>query len=92
MNPAGASTDRIAPLALNGRGGAQNGGGGALTRDLAGTMFADEATQEIDEVELLEFLAADHDPVPVDPAFREQLRDRLWALIQEGAITRPKDH
>jgi len=85
MNPAGASTDRIAPLALN-------GDGGALTRDLAGTIFADEATQEIDEVELLEFLAADHDPVPVDPAFREQLRDRLWALIQEGAITRPKDH
>ena len=79
MSSAGASTDLVAPMALT---------GGAL----AGKMSGDEALDEIDEDELLEFLEADHDPVPADPVFREQLRDQLWALVHEGVITRPKDH
>ena len=33
------------------------------------------------DVELLEFLAADVDPVPADPAFRERLRAELWGMI-----------
>lgn len=78
MSAAAASTDLVAPMALI---------GGAL----AGKMSADEAMDEIDEDELLEFLEADHDPVPADPVFREQLRDQLWALVHEGATTRPKD-
>ena len=33
------------------------------------------------DAELLEFLAADVDPVPADPAFRERLRVELWDMI-----------
>lgn len=33
------------------------------------------------DVELLEFLAADVDPVAADPAFRERLRVELWDMI-----------
>lgn len=41
---------------------------------------------ECEELELLEFLAADLDPVPVDPAFRERLREELWSMVlREGA-------
>jgi len=43
------------------------------------------------ESDLLDFLAGDLDPVPADPAFREELREQCWSLVQEGA-TRPKDH
>ena len=82
MNPARASSDLVAPLALI---------HGTSTSELAGEMSADQATGEIDEGELLEFLAADHDPVPADAAFREQLRDQLWAFVQGGALTRSKD-
>ena len=35
--------------------------------------------------ELLEFLASDLDPVPVNPEFRERLREELWeVVIDEG--------
>jgi hypothetical protein len=47
---------------------------------------------EMDEGDLLEFLAADLDPVPADPMFREDLRERLWSLVQDGVTARPKDH
>ena len=52
----------------------------------------DEAMDEADEGELLDFLAADLDPVPADPEFRERLREGLWALVQDGATSLPKDH
>jgi len=84
MEPAAASTNLTAPLTLTSR--------EALTRELAEKMIADETMQEIDEDELAEFLAADHDPVAADPAFREQLREQLWALVQAGVTTRPKNH
>jgi len=63
-----------------------------LTGEMSGGSFAGEVTSEVDEAELLEFLAADHEPVSADPVFREELRDQLWALVQEGVGMRPKDH
>lgn len=51
-----------------------------------------EAAAEFDEDELLEFLAADYDPAFADPAFKEELRDELWALVRERAGMRPKNH
>jgi hypothetical protein len=63
-----------------------------FTADPAGHNSSDDAVCEIDEGELLEFLAADYDPASADPVFRERLRDELWALVQEGASMRPKDH
>lgn len=38
--------------------------------------------------ELREFLAADLLDVPVDPAFKERLKRRLWRLLQEQASQR----
>ena len=54
----------------------------------AATMLAEEAGHG----DLLEFLAADLDPVPADPVFREELREQLWALVQDGTTARPRDH
>ena len=54
----------------------------------AATMLAEEARHG----DLLEFLAADLDPVPADPVFREELREQLWALVQDGTTARPRDH
>lgn len=42
--------------------------------------------------EMLEFLAADLDPIPADPVFRDTLREQLWRLVQQGIATRSKDH
>ena len=42
------------------------------------------------EHELLEFLAADLDPVPADPAFRERLRDELWEVVSGDLARRGK--
>jgi len=37
------------------------------------------------DTELLEFLASDLNPVPVNPEFRERLREELWqVLLDEG--------
>jgi len=62
------------------------------TAERAIEMFADEEIKEIDPDELLDFLAADHDPIAADPAFREKLREELWALVEMGAFKRPPDH
>jgi len=89
----GVSVDLAAPFVLNRALAADAlGEGGAAAVEAAEPMFSDEATPEIDEYELHEFLAADHDPAPADPAFREALRDQLWALVQDGVITGPKIH
>lgn len=42
----------------------------------------DEALGEVTIEELREFLEADLVQVPVDPEFRERLRDRLWDLVK----------
>jgi len=44
------------------------------------------------EEELQEFLAADREPTEADPRFRDELRERLWAIVQDGLITRPRNH
>ncbi|MEZ4333519.1 MAG: hypothetical protein R3F35_17320 [Myxococcota bacterium] len=52
-----------------------------------------EALQtEADELELLEFLAADLDPVPADPRFERALREQLWELVTTGRLPRPSRH
>ena len=58
-------------------------------------MLADsfeDAAAEVDELELLDFLAADLDPVPADPAFRERLGDMLWDMVRDGRVGRPRNH
>lgn len=52
----------------------------------------DALQPEVDEMELLEFLAADLDPVPADPAFKRELRERLWEMVQDGRLGRPPRH
>ena len=43
------------------------------------------------EAELLEFLAADVDPVPADPVFRERLREELWEMVVSEGRRTPGD-
>ena len=43
------------------------------------------------DAELMDFLEADLDPVPADPAFRERLRDELWEMIVEEGVGAPRD-
>ena len=42
-----------------------------------------EFPQEFSAKELREFLAPDLHTAEADPAFRERLRQRLWALMQQ---------
>ena len=41
------------------------------------------------ESELLDFMAADVDPVPADPAFRDRLREQLWSMVVEERVAAP---
>jgi hypothetical protein len=43
-----------------------------------------EIAKEFGAEELREFLAPDLHVTCADPAFRERLRQRLWALVQQG--------
>lgn len=46
---------------------------------------------DFDPAEFAEFLEADDAPVPVDPGFRERLRNQLWGMVRERADTqRPR--
>ncbi len=47
--------------------------------------------EEFDPAEFAEFLEADDSPVPVDPFFKEQLRERLWSLVSERAEPATED-
>lgn len=42
----------------------------------------------VSEAELQDFLAADHEPVEADPAFKSRLRAQLWDMIQEDELPR----
>jgi len=53
--------------------------------------MADEAMADFTLEELREFLAADSVEVPVDPEFKERLRRKLWALVQEQIRQRRRD-
>ena len=39
-----------------------------------------------DQQELLDFLAADVNPVPADPGFRERLREELWEMVLDEDV------
>lgn len=58
------------------------------TMSFEGVGFEDEITEE----ELLDFLAADLDPVPANPVFKEKLRDALWEMVADGRVGRRNDH
>ena len=47
---------------------------------------------DFDPAEFAEFLEADDaSPVPVDPGFRERLRNQLWGMVREHAdAVRPR--
>lgn len=40
---------------------------------------------DFDPAEFAEFLEADDSPLPVDPAFRERLRQALWGMVRSQA-------
>jgi hypothetical protein len=42
-------------------------------------------------MEFLEFLAADPGPIPIDVAFRETVREKLWDLLQQQSTGKPDD-
>jgi hypothetical protein len=73
-------------------------GAGSESEDSIGILgdpFSDASVnvdQDVDELELLEFLAADLDPVPADPAFRRRLSDLLWDMVRDGRVTRHRNH
>lgn len=58
--------------------------------DLEECFFPSE--EEVSEAELQEFLACDLDPTEADPRFRENLREQIWTLIEEGELLRRRDH
>jgi len=43
---------------------------------------------DFDPVEFAEFLEADESPLPIDPAFRERLREQLWQIVRDRAAER----
>ena len=53
--------------------------------------MTDEAMADFTIEELREFLQADSLDVPVDPAFKERLRRKLWDLLQEQVRHRRGD-
>lgn len=69
-------------------------GAGELSDESIGILgdSLDELRPEADELELLEFLAADLDPVPADPTFKRELGDRLWEMVRDGRLLRPPRH
>lgn len=52
----------------------------------------EDLAHDVDELELLEFLAADLDPVPADPVFKQELSELLWDMVQGGRVVRPRNH
>jgi len=44
----------------------------------------DELASEFTTEELQEFLEADRHPIEADPLFKEQLREKLWKLLQRS--------
>jgi len=43
---------------------------------------------DFDPVEFAEFLEADEGPLPIDPGFRERLREQLWEIVRDRAAER----
>jgi hypothetical protein len=47
-------------------------------------LLPQQIAKDFEAEELREFLAPDPRLKRADPAFRERLRQRLWALVQQG--------
>jgi hypothetical protein len=54
------------------------GPGPAASRWTPGSLEND-----FDPVEFAEFLEADEGSLPIDPDFKEALRERLWSIVRE---------
>jgi len=69
-------------------------GAGNVSDDSVGILSdaLEDLDQDVNELELLEFLAADLDPVPADPAFRRELGELLWDMVRDGRVSRPRNH
>ena len=50
----------------------------------------EEIAAEFTTEELQEFLEADRLPIEADPLFKEELREKLWKLLQRN-VRRPSD-
>ena len=94
-NPAGVATvpddERIAPDGVDRRGSepAVDASEAWVRRDLVSQEVArSTAEDEVSEQELLDFLAADNDPIEANPAFKRRLREQLWAMIRDDHMTR----
>ena len=55
-------------------------------------MYSWENDSESTEAELAEFLAGDLEPTEADARFREELREQLWSLVEQGELLRRRDH
>jgi hypothetical protein len=51
----------------------------------------EEIAAEFTTEELQEFLEADRYPIEADPLFKEQLREKLWKLLQRRIKAVPED-
>ena len=70
------------------------GGEVPLSEDAFGMIedSLDELQTEVNELELLDFLAADLYPVPADPVFKQELCDMLWEMVASGSLPKPRKH
>ena len=66
-------------------------GAGSVSEDSVGILgdTLGDLGQDVDALELLEFLAADLDPVPADPVFQKELAELLWEMVSDGRGVRP---
>lgn len=94
-NPVGVAAapadDSVARDTLDRRGDepAVDASGTWVHRELASPDAAGGvAEDEVSDQELLEFLAADDDPVEANPTFKRRLREQLWAMIRDNDMTR----
>ena len=63
-------------------------------RELSGLQereVTEEIAAEFTTEELQEFLEADRYPIEADPLFKEQLREKLWKLLQRRIKAVPED-
>jgi len=63
-------------------------------RELSGLQereVIEEIAAEFTTEELQEFLEADRYPIEADPLFKEQLREKLWKLLQRSIKAVPED-
>jgi hypothetical protein len=51
----------------------------------------EEIASEFTTEELQEFLEADRYPIEADPLFKEQLREKLWKLLQRSIQSESDD-